>query len=78
MDYANKVWSNGNYLNNNLNDMINYRESLRDRKQRLEKNIVSVNSGLNYDLKTIVAPRSHAVAYQPSIGLVRSSQSVFH
>jgi len=75
--YANSVWSNGNDLRSNLDSMIRYRSDLSDRIQRMESNIKSNHNGINYDIKTIVNPRSHAVAVQPAIGLVQKSISAF-
>ena len=57
--------------------MIRYRSDLSDRIQRMESNIKSNHNGINYDIKTIVNPRSHAVAVQPAIGLVQKSISAF-
>jgi hypothetical protein len=76
-EYANKVWKNANELRDNLNEMIEYRKELLDRKQRLDKNIKSNHDGLNYDLKTIVNPRRNTVATQPSIDLVKKSITIF-
>lgn len=76
MSYANKVWASGDDLRNNLHHMYKYRTELRDRIQRLDTNIRSNHSGINHDLRTIVNPRGHSVAAQPSIGLVRQAQSI--
>jgi hypothetical protein len=77
MDYANTVWSNGTDLRNNLDSMITYRGNVLERKQKLDKDILSNHNGLNYDIKTIINPRGHAVGSQPSIGLVQKSMTLF-
>ncbi len=77
MSYANSVWENSNDLRDNLSNMLRYRKDLSDRIQRLDTNIKSNHDGLNYDLKTIVIPRGHAVASLPSIGLVNKSITAF-
>ena len=77
MSYANKVWSSSNDLRNNLYNMCKYRTELRDRIQRLDTNIRSNHNGINHDIKTIVNPRGHTVAAQPSIGLVHQSIAAF-
>lgn len=77
MNWANNVWSIGNDLRDNLGNMKNYRSNLIDRIQRLDTNIKSNHDGINYDLKTIVQPRGHAVGSQPSIGLVNKSIAAF-
>lgn len=77
MMYANSVWSNGNDLRDNLINMRRYRSDLSDRIQRMDTNIKSNHHGINYDIKTIVNPRGHAVATQPSIGLVNKSITAF-
>ena len=78
MDYANSVWSNGNDLRDNLDMMLTYRENVLERKHKLDKDLLSNHNGLNYDLKTIVNPRGHAVGSQPSIGLVQKSLTIFN
>lgn len=77
MSYANSVWSHGNDLRDNLKNMEKYHAGLRNRIQRLDTNIKSNHHGINYDIKTIVNPRGHAVGTQPSIGLVRQSIAAF-
>lgn len=77
MSYANSVWSHGNDLRDNLHNMEKYKSSLRDRIQRLDTNLKSNHNGINYDLKTIVNPRGHAVGTQPSVGLVAHSIAAF-
>lgn len=58
--------------------MIEYKRVLQDRRQRLDKNIHSNHTGLNYDLKTIVDPRRFNISTNPSVGLVFRSSNSFN
>ena len=70
---ANSIWENSTALRNNLEQTKEYKKLLLDSKQRLDKNIRSSHTGLNYDLRTIVDPRRHAAGSHPSVALVAKS-----
>lgn len=70
---ANSIWANSTALRNNLEHTKEYKKLLLDNKQRLDKNLHSSHTGLNYDLRTIVDPRRHAAGTHPSVALVAKS-----
>lgn len=76
--HANQIWENANNLRDNLDKMIEYKKVLQDRRQRLDKNIYSNHTGLNYDLKTIIDPRRFNISTNPSVELVYRSNNAFN
>lgn len=57
--------------------MQNYRNTLEINRAVLDKELKSSGAGIDFDQKTILNPRRHAITVQPAIGLISDVYSTF-